>query len=256
MDEGKKAKTAIGLSDLPDGLKELVDASPETRQDAILLPAARIPQQPSRPKTAKETELYALISKRQEIIEKLKGKNPLVIEARKKIAELVPSIRGNGASHTMKLASEAEHVEFSIATEAYTPKKEKELIKRLRGIRQELAKHKEVDAARKAVDSQRHALHAVVSDVRNLERELAEVRGKCDIAYAKVLAERKSAYEQRQKSREERRHRQLVELQERVHEEKRKRHDAELKPYFKNYGDTVPMDEVVVIEKKEKKRGE
>ncbi len=265
LDEDKKAKTAIELSDLPDGLKELVADPSETRQAAILLPAAalpralpaaQIPQLPPRPKTAKELELDALITKRQEIIEKLKGKNPLVAEARKKVAGLVPSIRGAGASHTVKLASEAEHIEFSIATEAYTPKKEKELIKRLRGIRQELAKHKEIDDARKAVDTQRHALHAVVSDVRDLERELAEARSRCDIVYAEVLAERKSAYEQRQKNREERRHKQFVELQERVHEEKRKQHDDELKPYFKDYDDTVSMDEVVVIEKKEKKKEE
>lgn len=264
MDEDKKAKTAIELSDLPEGLKELVAGPPETRQEAILLPAAALPralpaaqaqQQPQRQKTAKEIELDALISKRQDIIEKLKGKNPIVSEARKKIAELVPSIRGAGASHTMKLASEAEHIEFSIATEAYTPKKEKELIKHLRGIRQELAKHKEIDDARKAVDSQRHALHAVVSDVRDLERELADARSRCDAVYAEVLAERKNAYEQRQKNREEKRHKQFVELKERVHEEKRKQYDDELKPYFKNYDDTVSMDEICEIERKDGKTG-
>lgn len=272
MDEEKKAKAALALSDLPEGLKELVDSPAEAVQAAILLPAAAVQQalpaaeqqapasaqpqtqqQPSRPKTAKELELDALIAKRQEIIEKLKSKNPLVVEARKKIAALVPSIRGTGASHTMKLAAEAEHIEFSIATEAYTPKKEKELIKHLRGIRQELGKHKEIDDARKAVDAQRHALHSVVVDVRGLEQELADVRGKCDAVYAEVLAERKAAYEQRQKNREDRRQKQYVEIQHHVKQERKKQYEDEITPYLKNYDDTVSMDEICQIEKKEKK---
>ncbi len=276
LDKEKKAKAAMELSDLPEGLKELADGPAETRQEVILLPAAAMPQalpaagqqpapaaaqpqvlqQPSRPKTGKELELDTLIAKRQEIIEKLKSKNPLVVEARKKIGGLFPSIRGSGPSHTMKLAAEAEHMEFSIATEAYTPKKEKELIKHLRGIRRELSQHKEIDDARKAVDAQRHALHSVLADVRGLEHELAEVRNTCDAIYAEVLAERKSAYEQRQKNREDRRQKQFVEIQHHVKQERKKQYDDDITPYLKNYDDTVSMDEIVQIEKKEKKKEE
>ena len=44
LDEEKKAKAAMELSDLPEGLKELVDGPAETRHEAILLPAAAMPQ--------------------------------------------------------------------------------------------------------------------------------------------------------------------------------------------------------------------
>ncbi|VVC01934.1 Uncharacterised protein [uncultured archaeon] len=235
-------------------------ASAESAAQAIALPppeasksaqAAR--EQPLRPKTQKEQELDSLIALRQGIIEKLKARNPQVVEARRKIAEMVPAIRGSGASHTMRLAAEAEHIEFSIATEAYTPKKEKELIKRLRDIRQELSKHKEIDDARKAVDAERHRLHELFSDVRSLEHELDDARKKCDAAYGEVLAERKAAYETRQKGREERKQKQFEELKTRVREERRKQYDDEIKPYMKNYDDTVSMDEIVEIEKKGKK---
>jgi hypothetical protein len=297
--EEKKGKPT-DISDLPEGLRELVEiplgsvaktgaipqstaqkapgnqnaAKPRESQnaapaliaaaktDTILLPAHSNAQQPaqSRPKTQKEQELDAMIVRRQAIIEQLKSKNPLVVEARKNLAAIVPAIQGAGASHTLRLAGEAEHIEFLIATEADTPKKEKELLKRLRLIKQELSKHKEIDDSRKAVEAGRSVLHSLMQDVKSLERELAEVRTKCDTAYAAVLAERKSAYEGRQKGREERQHkrdeserRRFSELQERVHTEKKREYDSEMQKYMKNYDDTVSMEEIVQFEKKEKK---
>jgi len=264
LDKPGKAK-ASDIAEMPDGLKELLDAPVEEgTPPAILLPAQEnaaqgllnpAQQQPQLPKTQRETELDGFIAARQGIIEKLREKNPQVSQARRKIAEMVPVIRGSGASHTMKLAAEAEHIEFSIATEAYTPKKEKELIKRLRDIRQELSKHKEIDDARKAVEAERRRLHELVSEIRFLERGLDEARKKCDAAYAEVLAERKAAYEARQKNREERRQKQYDELKHRVHEQKKREYADEIKPYMKDYDDTVSMDEIVQIEKKGKKDG-
>src|SRR3989344_7233221 len=141
MDTTKKQEK-ISLSDLPKGLQELVDlgssgqahpkqlaASSSTKP--ILLPAASSTaqkQQPDRPKTQQEQDLDALIAKRQAIIESLRAKNPLVIASRQKIAAIIPSVRGKGASQAIHLMEEAEKLEFSIATEAYTPKKEKDLI--------------------------------------------------------------------------------------------------------------------------------
>lgn len=264
LDKTGKAK-ASDIAEMPDGLKELLETPVEEEHTpTILLPAqeskaigllAPTQQQPQRPKTQKETELDGFIAARQGIIEKLKGKNPQVYESRRKIAEMAPAIHGSGASHTMKLAAEAEHIEFSIATEAYTPKKEKELIKHLRAIRQELSKHKEIDDARKAVDAERHVLHELVSDIRSLEHELVEARLKCDVAYAEVLSERKAAYEARQKNREERHQKQYDDLKHHVHEQKKKQYADEIKPYMKDYDDTVSMDEIVQIEKKGKKEG-
>jgi uncharacterized coiled-coil DUF342 family protein len=316
LEEQKKAKP-IDVSQLPEGLRALVDipsqdgknaqggkqtasqeggampaheTAPKTllspAQDGkqaaiasaqnsspILLPEHSVPSQdsasaslpnhsvsssgkesaPLRPKTSKEQELDTLVSKRQEIIEQLKSKNPQVAEARKKITAMLPSVRGAGASHTMKLAEDAERIEFLIATEADTPKKERDLLKRLREIKSELSKHKEFDSARKAIDAERAVLHSAMHEIKSLERELAEVRRKCDVAYAEVLAERKSAYEQRQKGREERQHKRFEELQQRVRRERKKQYDSELAPYMKKHDDTVSMEEIVQIEKKEKK---
>jgi len=278
LEEQKKAKP-IDVSELPEGLRALVDipaqgGKPVDAQEgaatallaqppnvaAILLPehSASPAKQPSpdRPKTAKEQELDTLIAKRQEIIEQLKSKNPRVAESRKKIAAMLPSIRGTPASHTMKLAEDAERIEFLIATEADTPKKERDLLKRLREIKAELSKHKEFDSARKAIDAERSMLRSAMHEIKALERELAETRRKCDAAYAEVLAERKSAYEQRQKGRVERQQKRFEDLQQRVRKERKQQFDSELAPYMKKHDDTVSMEEIVQIERKGEKKGE
>lgn len=269
MDEAKKAKP-MQFSDLPIGLKEIAELPAEPTVEhkllapvpaqsgaAIFLPAAT-PNQPKeqqneRPKTQKESELDVLIEKRQGVIEQLKAKNPAVAECRKQIAAVLPALQGKGATHTMKLVSEVEHLEFLISTEADTPKKEKELIKRLRALNEEISKHKEIDAARKKVDSGRSSLRSLISEIKSLEGELAAARKACDEKYAEVQSERKAAFEQRRKGREDRKERQFQDLHRRVHEDKRQEYDSEMAKYMKNYDDTVSMDEIVVIEKKGKK---
>ena len=274
MDETKKGKQA-DISGLSDGLKELADIPSEKKAEpqAMLIAPASIPQVallpehssseqtvPSkpdeRPKTQKEQDLDVLINQRQSVIEQLKAKNPLVAQARQQLAELIPSIRGKGSSRVMELVREEERLEFSIATEAYTPKNEKELLKRLREIHAELATHKELDAARKKVDEQRSVLRNAISEIKALERQLAEARQKCDEKYSEVLAERKSAYEQRQKNRDNRKQKQSDDLHRRMHEDRRQEYDSEVQKYMKDYDDTVSMEEIVQFEKKEKKKSD
>ena len=265
-EKGKKPAAVSGLSaglleiaELPSvqgGQPKLIAPAPVQEAEKMLPPASPAKPQPERPKTQKEQELDALIVKRQEIIGQLKSKNPAVAEARRRIAEALPALRGKGASHTMQLVREAEHLEFLIATEADTPKKEKDMIKRLRAVNAEISKHKEIDEARKGVEAGRSELRSLLSDVKSLEHGLAQARKDCDGKYAEVLAERKAAYEQRQHRREERKERQFHDLRTRVREEKRRESDSDMAKYMKDYDDTVSMDEIVIIEKKDKKKEE
>lgn len=234
--------------DISEGLREIADIPPAQEQPQ---PEGK---RPERQKTPREQELDGLIAKRQSIIEQLKAKNPLVMAARQALSQLVPAIRGKGSSHVMGLVREEEHLEFSIATEAYTPKKEKELLKRLRQIHAELSANKELDAARKQVDEKRAALHSLVSEIRTLEHQLADARRACDEKYSEVLAERKAAYESRQVHREQRKQKKFDDLRERVRGERRREHDDEMAKYMKDYDDTVSMEEIVQFEKKEKKK--
>jgi uncharacterized coiled-coil DUF342 family protein len=266
LDDSKKPKAA-GLADLPDGLREIAElpsAQPEAQKflpsaaqgTATPLPLPEKQARPERPKTQKEQELDALIALRQGVIDKLKAKNPDVGQCRSRIAAILPSLSGKGASHTMKLVEEVEKLEFSISTEAYTPRKEKDMIKRIRLLNTEISKHKEIDSARKKIDAERASLRFLLSEIKSLEHELVQARKACDAKYAEVLAERKAAYEQRQHRREERKERKYEKLRQRVRQERKKEYDSDMAKYMKDYDDTVSMDEIVVIEKKERKKEE
>lgn len=246
----KKEKAPVA-EDLPAGLRAIADLPSGAPNEAPQTPSQ---EHPDRPKTQNERALDTLIQKRQEILEQLKAKNPLVMEVRKRIAAVIPSVRGRGASAAARLFDEMERLEFEIATSAYTPKKEKEMLTRLRVIKAEIAKHKEISAARQRLDAERAALNTVVSDIKGLERELADVRNACDAAYNDVLAERKAAYAARQRRREEQHHKKLDELRDRVRVEKKRQYDDEVGKYMKDYDDTVSMEEICVFEKKEKKK--
>ncbi|MCX8197738.1 MAG: hypothetical protein N3F07_00885 [Candidatus Micrarchaeota archaeon] len=257
MAEEKKEKQAL-LESLPDGLKEIADIPQEKlltlpakeQEKQELLPSQQQkPALPERPRTQKEKELDELIAARQSIIEQLKEKNPKLAEARKQIASLLPSLKGKGAGKAVELMREEERIEFSIATEAYTPKQERELLKRLRAIRAELSQHKELDAIRKQVEEKRAEVRALASEIKELEKKLAEARAACDAKYAEVLAERKAAYEKRQRERAQKRQERLSSL---LEARKRKR-EKEMAKYMKAFDDTVSMDEIVQIERKEKK---
>lgn len=255
MDSEKEKKHA----DLPEGIKELIEIPGEKNAtDTSSSPSheERPAATPAREKTQKELELDALIGKRQAILDSLKAKNPLVSESRRKVSSLIAALRGKGGGRTMGLLDEAERIEFTIATEADTPKKEKELLKRLRVVKAEIAKNKELDAARKAVDAERHVLNTLMGEIKGLERQLVDTRKACDEAYAVVVSERKASYEQRQKGREDRRERKFDDLRRRVKHEKQREYDSDMDKYMKDYDDTVSMEEIVVIEKKAKKEAE
>ena len=236
------------------GEKNAADTSSSPSTEKAPVQAA-----PVREKTPHEQELDALIAKRQSILDSLKAKNPLVSDARRKISGMIASMRGKGGGRTFGLIDEAERIEFAIATEADTPKKEKELIKQLKEVKAEIAKNKELDSARKAIDAERHILNTLINDIKELERQLMETRKACDDAYALVVSERKAAYEQRQKGRQDRQERPERKFDDaprrRAKPERKGEYDsdADMDKYMKDYDDTVSMEEIVVFEKKEKK---
>ena len=250
--------------DLPEGIKELVEIpSEKNAADTSSSQSKEQPSQaaaqavPKREKTPKEQELDSLIAKRQAILDSLKAKNPAVSDARRKISGMIASMRGKGGGRTFGLIDEAERIEFAIATEADTPKKEKELIKQLKAVKAEIAKNKELDSARKAIDAERHILNTLMSEIKDLEHQLVETRKACDEAYAIVVSERKAAYEQRQKGRQDRSERSERKFDDaprrRAKPERKSEYDSDMDKYMKDYDDTVSMEEIVIFEKKEKK---
>lgn len=263
--EKKKGEKAA-LQELPLGIKELIDigeakkdqsiletpSKPKPKTQPILLPPAKY-EEKQRPKTEKEKELDALISQRQKIIEELKKRNPIVLKSRKTLASLLPKLQGKGMDKTLTLLKKAEEIEFSIATEAYTPQKEKELLKNLNKIKESISNYKELEGIKKDIEHERKALRTTLSQIREFEAMLLQTRKKCDETYAAILAERKAAYEERQRKKKERMERAVRELTQRVKAEKKRRYEEEISKYKKNYEDTVLLSDICIIEKKEKK---
>lgn len=233
--------------DIPESIKELVEI-PAQENSAEKSKG----EKPDSEKTQKEKEFSELVAKRQAILDQLKAKNQIVKEHRQAIASLISSLRGKGGGKTMRLIREAERIEFMIATEADTPKKEKELIKKLKQIRSEIVMNREADEIRKQIDSKRQSLNAVLAEIKALESDLAEARKACDNAYLQVLQERKERFEQ------QKRERLAQKKQERMKavEEKSRKRRSEMEKYMRKYEDTIPMDEIVIFEKKEKKKEE
>ena len=129
----------------------------------------------------------------------------------------------------------------------------------MREIKIELSKHKELDTARKLIESERNNLSTLLTEIKVLEGELAEVRTACDAAYTEVLAERKASYEQRQRaSPMEQRPREPRHEgsggRRRGREDRHEHIDSDMEKYMKDYDDTVSMEEIVVFEKKERKK--
>ncbi|MEM4554322.1 MAG: hypothetical protein QXT25_00535 [Candidatus Anstonellaceae archaeon] len=239
--EQKEGQTP-SISDLPQGLRDIAKLPSDQPQQQPQAP------KPKRPRTQKEQELDAIIEKRKQIIQQLKAKNQEAAACRKEIAQIKSLISVKGGSKTPKLIAEVERLEFAIATEAYTPKKEKEMIKKIKALNEEIAKNKEVDELRNKFHEQRRILKEIVSEIKSLESELASVRKACDQKYAEVLAERKEAQERRKQAQQRR----LEQLKQRVKEENEKLRKKQLSKYMGTYEDTVTLDQIAIIEKKEK----
>ncbi|MEM4348429.1 MAG: hypothetical protein QXN37_02565 [Candidatus Anstonellaceae archaeon] len=231
------------VSDLPQGLREIAKLPPSPQQQSQ--PSTK----PKRPRTQKEQELDTLVQKRKQIIQQLKAKNQQATTCRKEIAQIKSLISVKGGSKTPRLIAEVERLEFAIATEAYTPKKEKEMIKKIKELNEQIAKNKEVDELRNKFHEQRRMLKEIVAEIKALEHELASVRKACDQKYAEVLAERKEAQERRKQEQQKR----LEQLKQRVKEENERLRKKQLSKYMGNYEDTVTLDQIAIIEKKEKK---
>ena len=69
-----------------------------------------------------------------------------------------------------------------------------------------------------------------------------------------MLSERKAAYEQRQQGRQRRENAQYDNQRRHERSDKKREYDEDMSKYMKDYDDTVSMDEIVIIEKKDKKK--
>lgn len=87
-------------------------------------------------------------------------------------------------------------LEFKIATAAYTPKMEKELIKKLKKVDEELEKHKEVERARRKIRYVEKDITEGKEEIGKIEEELKTIRGELRKLYDDMKTYRISARKQ------------------------------------------------------------
>lgn len=87
-------------------------------------------------------------------------------------------------------------LEFKIATAAYTPKMERELIKKLKKVDEELEKHKEVERARRKIRYVEKDITEGKEEIGKIEEELTTIRGELRKLYDDMKAYRISARKQ------------------------------------------------------------
>jgi len=87
-------------------------------------------------------------------------------------------------------------LEFKIATAAYTPKMEKELIKKLKKVDDELEKHKEVERARRKIRYVEKDILEGKEEIGKIEEELKTIRGELRKLYDDMKSYRISARKQ------------------------------------------------------------
>ena len=87
-------------------------------------------------------------------------------------------------------------IEFKITTAAYTPRMEKELIKKLNKVDEELAKHKEVERARRKIKYVEQDITEGKTEISTIEVELTSIRGELRGLYDEMKTYRISARKQ------------------------------------------------------------
>ncbi len=116
------------------------------------------------------SRIEGLEKQKAELIEKLKKLNGRLRYKRYEQKALEPFLEQTKDVRVGPLRKKKEIVEFRIATQAYTPKMEREWIKELKKIEDELGKVREVEKARRKK-------MFVEQDIAQAEKETAELEG-------------------------------------------------------------------------------
>jgi uncharacterized coiled-coil DUF342 family protein len=151
---------------------------------------------------ATEEELRAKIEelekKKAELIERIKALNRRIRYKKYEQKALVPFLEQTkdvrtGQFHKMKKA-----IEFKIATSAYTPKMERDLIKELRKVEEELGKVREVERARRKAMYVERDIAEGESEIVKIETELKVIREDLKKFYDEMKTFRNAARKQAQ----------------------------------------------------------
>ncbi len=194
--------------------------------------------------TALRESMQAKLQRKRQIIETLKTSNETIEKLRRDLIALPAPPRGSERPRSpARLAEAVDKMEFQIATSAYTPAQERDMIRTLDGMQAELAAAKKEAHASGEGAALRGKLEVSRDERRKLVGELQTLRKDIDAIYQQL----KAADEKRAEEMNERRERRTF------GEEKRKareEEEAELEPYMKEVDPFVSLEEIAEIKRK------
>jgi uncharacterized coiled-coil DUF342 family protein len=186
-----------------------------------------------------------LETRKAELIEQIKKLNEKLKYKRYESKAISPFVSSRAGYHAGPLRRRYNELEFRIATEAYTPKIEKEMIKELKKMEAELKKAEEAEKARRAQLHIEEDLKKAEEEHAGIEAQLQGIRGELNNLYDFIRTERA-------KQAEERREKRYDDMRERAREERSEDRKKEWSQYMKPVDSHVSLEDVVIIEKKKK----
>lgn len=210
--------------------------------------------------------LMQLKAQKDSLLEEAKALNPKISALRSQLAPLATELKKTKSSSSPRLRSQIDEIEFKIATEAFTAKQEKELIKSKKGLEEQLKSASAADALYKKASELRAQLRPLSMRRDEIDALLDSLRSRMSAEYEKTKKDRekkafeslKARYGKKPESRQPR-----IPTGPRAGEKSgfgksaRKGHkeklDADEAKYLKKHDDFVSLEDIVVMEKKEKK---
>lgn len=216
--------------------------------------------------------LMQLKAQKDALLEEAKTLNPKLSALRAQLAPMAAELKKTAGSNSSRLRSQIDEIEFKIATEAFTAKHEKELIKSKKGLEEQLKSASAADTLYKKVSELRAQLNPLSQRRDEIDAQLDLLRSQMSVEYEKS----KTEYEKSKKDREKKAFDSLKarygKKDERPnasapgaphprfehrgsHDRKphREKLDADEAKYLKKHDDFVSLEDIVVMEKKEKK---
>jgi uncharacterized coiled-coil DUF342 family protein len=139
-----------------------------------------------------------LEKKKSELIERIKQLNRRIRYKKFEQKALEPFLEQTRDVQVAPYRKQKRALEFRISTAAYTPKMEKELLKQLKKVDEELDKVKEVERARRKMKYVQQDISEGEGEIGKIETDLKVIREKLKKLYDEMKSYRVSARKQAQ----------------------------------------------------------
>lgn len=123
-----------------------------------------------------KTKIEDLEKKKSELIERIRQLNRRIRYKKYEQKALQPFLEQTKDVQVAPLRKQKRALDFKISTAAYTPKMEKELIKHLRKVDEQLDKVKEVERARRKIRYVEQDITEGEAEIGKIETELKTIR--------------------------------------------------------------------------------